>query len=162
LRPPNSYLEAINYPDKSVLLAAMQRNMDSLEECNAFEHTSLPIGQKAIGVHWTYNYKYKPDGLIICSKEKAHLVAQGFSQQTENFDKTYAPVVKLVSVHILLAFAKHHDFEIMSFDVKTAFLHAWLSYSIYVKQIPGYPEDDNKTVLNLLIALYGLKQSAYE
>jgi Reverse transcriptase (RNA-dependent DNA polymerase) len=50
----------------------------------------------------------------------------------------------------------------MRFDVKTAFLHAQLPYSIYVKQIPGYPEDNNKTVLCLLITLYGLKQSAYE
>jgi Reverse transcriptase (RNA-dependent DNA polymerase) len=44
----------------------------------------------------------------------------------------------------------------MSFDVKTAFLHARLPYSIYIKQIPGYPEDDPKTVLRLLVALYGL------
>jgi hypothetical protein len=49
----------------------MQRELDSLEEQNAFERTSLLIGQKAIGVRWTYNYKYEPDGLIICGKEKA-------------------------------------------------------------------------------------------
>ena len=70
--------------------------------------------------------------------------------------------MKLVSVRVLLAFANHHDYEIMSFDVKTAFLHARLSSSIYVKQIPGFPEDDPKTILRLLVALYGLKQSAYE
>ena len=50
----------------------------------------------------------------------------------------------------------------MSFDIKTAFLHARLPYSIYVKQIPGYPKGNPRTVLKLLIALYGLKQSAYE
>src|SRR5882757_9727839 len=50
----------------------------------------------------------------------------------------------------------------MSFDVKTAFLHARLPYSIYTKQIPGYPEDNPRTVLKLLVALYGLKQSAFE
>jgi hypothetical protein len=50
----------------------------------------------------------------------------------------------------------------MSFDVKTAFLHARLPYSIYTKQIPGYPENDPRTVLKLLVALYGLKQSAFE
>jgi hypothetical protein len=50
----------------------------------------------------------------------------------------------------------------MSFDVKTAFLHARLPYDIFVKQIPGYPEADANTVLRLLVALYGLKQSAYE
>jgi hypothetical protein len=49
----------------------MQREMDSLEECKAFERTSLPIGHKAIGVRWTYNYKHEPDGSIIRKKEKA-------------------------------------------------------------------------------------------
>jgi hypothetical protein len=50
----------------------------------------------------------------------------------------------------------------MSFDVKTAFLHACLPYDIFVKQIPGFPESDITTVLCLLVALYGLKQSSYE
>ena len=50
----------------------------------------------------------------------------------------------------------------MSFDVKTAFLHARLPYNIFVKQIPGYPEADSSTVLRLLVALYGLKQSSHE
>ena len=89
-------------------------------------------------------------------------MAQGFSQRPEDFDKTYAPVIKLVSVCILLAFANLHDYEIMAFDVKTAFLHARLPYSIFVQQIPGYPEDNLNTVLHLLVALYGLKQSAYK
>jgi hypothetical protein len=60
------------------------------------------------------------------------------------------------------AYANHHDYEIMSFDVKTAFLHAKLDYLLYVKQIPGFPESDPHTVLRLLVALYGLRQSAYE
>ena len=122
----------------------------------------LPPGQKAVGVRWTYDYKYNPDGTIIRGKEKARLVAQGFSQRPEDFDETYAPVVKLSSVRILLAYANQHNLEIMSFDVKTAFLHACLPYDIFVKQIPGFPEADVSTVLRLLVALYGLKQSSYE
>jgi Reverse transcriptase (RNA-dependent DNA polymerase) len=71
-------------------------------------------------------------------------------------------VVKLTSVRILLAFTNYHDYEIMGFDVKMAFLHARLPYSIYVKQIPGYPEDNPKTVLKLLVALYRLKLLDFE
>jgi Reverse transcriptase (RNA-dependent DNA polymerase) len=135
----------------------MKRELNSLEEW-----TFLPDGRKAIGVCWTYDYKYNPDGSIIVGKEKARLGAQGFSQRPEDYGKMYAPVVKLTSVRILLAFANNYDYEIMSFDIKTAFLHARLPYSIYVKQIPGYPEHNPRTVLKLLVALYGLKQSAYE
>ena len=123
---------------------------------------SLPPGRKPIGVRWTYDYKYNPDGSIIRGKEKARLVAQGFSQRPEDYGETYAPVVKLTSVRILLAYANQFDLEVMSFNVKTAFLHARLSYDIFVKQIPGYPEADSSTVLRLLVALYGLKQSSHE
>jgi hypothetical protein len=140
----------------------MHRELESLEKRKAFERTTLPLGRKAVGVRWTYDYKYNPDGTIIRGKEKARLVAQGFSQRPEDFGETYAPVVKLSSVRILLAYANYYDLEIMSFDVKTAFLHARLPYHIFVKQIPGFPEADTTTVLRLLVALYGLKQSSYE
>lgn len=53
----------------------MQQEVDSLEEHKAFEHTSLPTGWKAIGIYWTYDYKHKPDELIICRKKKVHLAA---------------------------------------------------------------------------------------
>ena len=161
-QPPNSYHEATVRPDNAIWLAAMQREIDSLETRNAFERTSLPPGRKAIGVRWTYDFKYHPDGSIIRGKEKARLVAQGFSQRPEDFGETYAPVVKLSSVRTLLAFANHNDLEIMSFDVKTAFLHARLPNDIFVKQIPGFPEPSSTTVLRLLVPLYGLKQSSHE
>src|ERR1700678_4055587 len=146
-KPPNSYHEATMRPDSTTWLAAMQQELDSLAERKAFERTTLPSGRKAVGVRWTYDYKYNPDGSIIRGKEKARLVAQGFSQRPEDFGETYAPVVKLSSVRILLAYADHYDLEIMSFDVKTAFLHARLPYDIFVKQIPSFPESDISTVL---------------
>lgn len=146
-KPPNSYHEATTRPDNTAWMMAMRREVDSLDQRKAFERTVLPPGRKAIGVRWTYDYKYNPDGSIIRGKEKARLVAQGFSQRPEDFGETYAPVVKLSSVRILLAYANHYDLEIMSFDVKTAFLHARLPYDIFVKQIPGFPESDTSTVL---------------
>ena len=78
-KPPNTYHEALSRPDKDIWLSAMKREYDSLAERKAFERTSLPDNRKAIGVRWTYDYKYNPDGSIIVGKEKARLVAQGFS-----------------------------------------------------------------------------------
>jgi transposase InsO family protein len=163
-KAPDSYNEAIARPDKDVWMAAMQREKDSLEHRGAFERvTPIPKDRKAIGVRWTFVHKYNPDGSIKRGKEKARLVAQGFSQREGiDFAETYAPVVKMTSTRIILAYANFHDCEIMSFDVKTAFLHAKLDYLLYVKQIPGFPEADPHTVLRLLVALYGLRQSAYE
>ena len=161
-KPPESYHEACARPDIDVWRAAMRRELDSLTDRHAFEPADLPSGRKAIGVRWVYAYKYHPDGSIIRGKEKARLVAQGFSQRPEDFDETYAPVAKMTSIRIILAFAAANDLEIMASDVKTAFLHCKLRNELYCRQIPGHPLDDPKTVLRVLVALYGLRQSAYE
>ena len=155
-KAPESNHEALAHPDAEVWHAAMRRELDSLEERHAFERTTLPSDRKAIGLRWCYAYKFNPDGSIIRGKEKARLVAQGFSQRPEDYGSTYSPVAKITSIRIALAFAAHNDLEIMSFDVKTAFLHAKLSTTIFCKQIPGFPEADSSTVLRLLVALYGL------
>jgi len=159
---PESYHEALARPDADVWHVAMHRELDSLEERKAFERTTLPLDRKAIGLRWCYAYKSHPDGSIIRGKEKAHLVTQGFSQRPEDYGLTYLPVVKITSIHITLAYATHHDLEIMSFDVKTTFLHAKLSTVIYCKQILGFPEAESSMVLHLLVVLYSLRQSSYE
>jgi len=161
-KAPESYYEAIAQPDADVWKAAMQRELMSLEDRHAFERTTLPQGRKAIGLRWCYVYKYNPDGSTILGKEKARLVAQGFSQHPEDYGSTYAPVVKMTSICMILAYANHRNYELMSFDIKTAFLHAKLTLDIYCKQIPGFPEADSHTVLRLLVALYGLRQSSYK
>ena len=161
-KPPESYYEASARPDAHVWCAAMAREIDSLNDRSVFEPADLSSGQKAIGVRWVYAYKYHPDGSIIWGKEKARLVAQGFSQRPEDFDETYAPVAKMTSIRIILAFAAANDLEIMASDVKTAFLHCKLCKELYCKQIPGHLLDDPKKVLHLLVALYSLCQSAFE
>ena len=57
--------------DSAIWLSAMHRELESLEKRQAFERTSLPPGRKAIGVRWTFDYKYHPDGTVIHGKEKA-------------------------------------------------------------------------------------------
>jgi len=121
-RPPEDFDEAMARPDQLVWIAAMNRETASLSERKAYSVSDLPPGRKAIGVRWVYDYKRDDVGLPIPGKEKARLVAQGFSQRPEDFNHTYAPVPKLTSVRILLAYANHHDLEILFFDVKTAFL----------------------------------------
>ena len=158
LKPPESYHEACSHPDASIWRGAMNCEMDSLHTHNAFEPADLPCSHKAIGVQWVYAYKYNPDGTIIQGKEKARLVAQGFSQRPEDFDETYTPVAKMTSICVILAFATANDLHIMASDVKTTFLHCCL----HCKQVPGYSLSDTTSVLQILVALYGLRQSAFE
>lgn len=165
-KAPETSREALDRPDAEVWKAAMDREVGSLEEMNAFEEADLPPGRKAIGLKWCFDIKMDSDGKRIHGKEKARLVAQGFSQRPEDYNKTYAPVAKMISIRIILAWAAVHDLEIYQFDCKTAFLHAQIpaTKEIFGNQIPHYGLGIKKChrVLRILCALYGLRQSAYE
>jgi hypothetical protein len=159
---PSSFSEAISRPDASIWRAAMDRELKSLDEMGAFEVADLPAGDRAIGLKWVYDRKTDANGVNIAGKEKARLVAQGFNQRPGQYDETYAPVAKMASVRILLAWAAVHDLDIFQFDCKTAFLHAKLRHPVYGRQIPGFPLNDPKKVLRIRAALYGLRQSSFE
>ena len=161
-KAPLSYSEAIARSDAPVWKAAMDREKQSLKDMGAFEEVDLPAGEKTIGLKWVYAHKTDSAGQHILGKEKARLVAQGFNQRPGQYDETYAPVAKLASVRILLAWAAVRDLEIFQFDCKTAFLHAKLRHPLYARPFPGYPASSPSKVLHILAALYGLRQSAYE
>ena len=49
---------------------------------------------------------------------KAHIIAKGFNQvYSIDYDKTFTPVVKWVSIHILLALAARLDLEVHQMDI---------------------------------------------
>jgi hypothetical protein len=58
------------------------------------------------------------------TRNKARLVAKGYSQ-VEGLDsgETYAPVARLESFRILLAYATYHGFKLYQMDVKSVFLN---------------------------------------
>ena len=161
-KPPSSYSEAIARPDASAWRAAMDRELQSLSDMDAFEEVDLPAGEKTIGLKWVYDFKTDAFGKNIPGKEKARLVAQGFNQRPSQYDETYAPVAKMASVQVLLTWAAVHNLEIFQFDCKTAFLHAKLRHKLYARPFPGLPTSNPSKVHRILAALYCLRQSAYE
>lgn len=161
-KPPLSYSEAVACLDASIWHAVMEREMSSLREMGAFVEEDLPKGQRTIGLKWVYDHKTDANGVIIKEKAKARVVAQGFNQRPGQYDETYAPVARMSSVRILLAWAASRDLEIFQFDCKTAFLHAKIHHPIYARPFPGYKLTTPNKVLKILVALYGLRQSAYE
>ncbi|KAK1679332.1 hypothetical protein QYE76_040180, partial [Lolium multiflorum] len=92
--------------------------------------------RNVIGTKWIFKNKQDEFGNIV--RNKARLVAQGFSQvEGIDFGETYAPVARLESIRILLAYASHHNFKLQQMDVKSAFLNGPLHEEVYVKQPPG-------------------------
>ena len=65
---------------------------------------------------------------------KARLVAKGFSQKVGiDFHEIFSPVVKIVSIQIVLALVALLDLELHQLDVKTAFLYGDLDEEIYME-----------------------------
>jgi hypothetical protein len=70
-------------------------------------------------------------------------VAKGYSQvEGLDFGETYAPVARLESIRILLAYATYHGFKLYQMDVKSAFLNGPIKEELYVEQPPGFEDSE--------------------
>ncbi|GJV19169.1 retrovirus-related pol polyprotein from transposon TNT 1-94 [Tanacetum coccineum] len=112
-----------------------------------------------IGTKWVFRNKLDENGVV--SRNKARLVAQGYNQQEGiDYDKTYAPVARMESIRILLAYACALDFKLFQMDVKSEFLNGFINEEVYVAQPLGFIDfEKSNHVYKLKKALYGLKQA---
>jgi hypothetical protein len=70
-------------------------------------------------------------------------VAKDYSQvEGLDFDVTYAPVARLESICILLAYATYHGLKLYQMDVKSAFLNGPVKEEVYVEQPPGFKDSE--------------------
>jgi hypothetical protein len=95
-------------------------------------------------------------------RNKAHLVAQGYSQvEGLYFGETFALVAHLEPIRILLAFVVSKGFKPYQMDVKSIFLNGVIQEEVYVRQPPGFESPKYlDRVYKLSKALYGLKQAS--
>nr|GEX32547.1 copia protein [Tanacetum cinerariifolium] len=85
------------------------------------------------GTEWVFSNKFDENGIV--SRNKARLVAQGYNQQEGiGYDETYAPVARLESIRILLAYACALDVNLFQMDVKSAFLNGFINEEVYMAQ----------------------------
>jgi hypothetical protein len=79
-------------------------------------------------------FRNKQDEFGVVTRNKARLVAKGYSQvEGLDFEETFAPIARLESIHILLAYATHYDFKLYQMDVKSVFLNGPIKEEVYVK-----------------------------
>jgi hypothetical protein len=106
-------------------------------------------------------FRNKQDEHGVVTRTKARLVAKGYSQvKGLDFGETYAPVVRLESIRILLAYATYHGFKLYQMDVKSPFLNGPIKEEVYVEQSPGFEDSEYPNhVYKLSKVLYGLKQA---
>jgi hypothetical protein len=154
---PKKVYEALEDPD---WLIGMHDELNNFERNKVWTLVERPKDcRKVIGTKWIFKNKQDANGIVI--RNKARLVAQSFSQvKGIDFGETFAPVACLESIHILLAYASHHNFKIQQMNVKSAFLNGPLTELVFVKQPslfenPKFPNH----IYKLDEALYGLKQA---
>nr|GFA08222.1 retrovirus-related Pol polyprotein from transposon TNT 1-94 [Tanacetum cinerariifolium] len=106
-------------------------------------------------------WKNKRDEENTVIRNKSRLVAKGYAQKEGvDFEESFAPVARLETVRLFIAYAAHKSFPVYQMDVKTSFLYGPLKEEVYVNQPDGFidPYHPDK-VYRLKKALYGLKQA---
>ena len=99
---------------------AMQEELEQFKRNEVWELVPRPEGTNIIGTKWIYKNKSDEKGVI--TRNKARLVAQGYTQvEGVDFDETFAPVARLESIRSLLGVACILKFKLFQMDVKSAF-----------------------------------------
>nr|GEW76692.1 retrovirus-related Pol polyprotein from transposon TNT 1-94 [Tanacetum cinerariifolium] len=77
-----------------------------------------PKGKTVIKTKWIF--KNKKDESSLVSRNKARLVAVGYSQQEGiDYDEMFAPVARIEAICLFLAYVAHKDFIVFQMDVNT-------------------------------------------
>jgi hypothetical protein len=121
----------------------------------------LVEGPKQNVVRTKWVFRNKQDEFGVVTRNKARLVAKGYSQvEGLDFEEIVAPIARLESIRILLAYATHYDFKVYQMDVKSAFLNGPIKEEVYVEQPLGFEDQEYPNhVYKLHKALYELKQA---
>ena len=91
-------------------MIAMQEELNNFTRNEVWSLVERPK-QNVIRTKWVFRNKQDEHGVV--TRNKARLVAQGFTQiEGLDFGETNALVARLESIRILLAYAAHHDFKL--------------------------------------------------
>lgn len=74
---------------------------------------------------------------------KAQLVTKGYTQKYGvDYGDTFAPVVKINTIRILVLIVVNKYWQLRPFDVKSAFLNGTLDEEVYMDPPPGINYED--------------------
>jgi hypothetical protein len=110
--------EALQNPD---CVLAMQEELNKFKRNKVWSLVPRPK-QNVVGTKWVFRNKQDEHGVV--TRNKARLVAKFYVQVVGlDFEETFAPVARLESIRVLLAYAAHHSFKLFQTDMKSAFLN---------------------------------------
>ena len=156
---PQSRKQAMKSASWSDFLTAERTELAAFDEFDVWELVPRPSNANVVGVRWVYDVKVDELGNVL--RYKARLVAQGFSQREGiDYNETFAPTMHIKTARALLAIAARDGVRVRQYDVSTAFLHADLAETVYVRQPEGHVVPGKEDyVYRLRKAMYGLKNA---
>ena len=97
------------------------------------------------------------DGQV--TRNKTRLVCKGYAEiEGIDCEETYAPVVRMEAICLLLTYACSKNVKVYQMDIKSAFLNGELEGEVYIEQPEGFQLSKNTDyVCKLKKAMYGLK-----
>ncbi|GJX59699.1 putative ribonuclease H-like domain-containing protein, partial [Tanacetum coccineum] len=153
---PKKAIQALKDPS---WIEAMQEELLQFKLQQVWTLVDLPYGKRAIGTKWVYRNKKDERGIVI--RNKARLVAQGYTQKEGiDYDEVFAPVARIEAIRLFLAYASFKNFVVYQMDVKSAFMYGKIEEEVYVCQPLGFEDlEFPDKVYKVEKALYGLHQS---
>ena len=138
---------------------AMAQEFSALQRCGTWTLVPYHRAMNLLPNKWVFKIKRRADGSI--ERHKARLVANGFHQQSGiDYTETFSPVVKHSTIRLVLSLAVSRRWHVRQLDVQNAFLHGYLNEDVYMKQPPGFVDNQYPNyVCKLQRSLYGLKQA---
>ncbi|GJS44522.1 ribonuclease H-like domain-containing protein [Tanacetum coccineum] len=140
-------------------IEAMQEELLQFKLQKVWTLVDLPKGKRAIGTKWVYRNKKDERGIVV--RNKARLVAQGYTQEEGiDYDEVFDPVARIEAIRLFLAYALFMRFIVYQMDVKSAFLYGTIEEEMYACQPTGFedPQFPDK-VYKVEKALCGLHQA---
>ncbi|GJV13300.1 putative ribonuclease H-like domain-containing protein [Tanacetum coccineum] len=142
-----------------IWVEAMQEELLQFKIQNVWDLVDCPKGVRPIGTKWVLKNKKDERGIVI--RNKARLVAQGYTQEEGiDYEEVFAPVARIEAIRLFLAYASYMGFTVYQMDVKSAFLYGTIEEEVYVKQPPGFEDPEYpQRVYKVKKAMYGLHQA---
>jgi len=94
-----------------------------------------------------FKVKRHSDGCI--ERYKARLVAKGFKQRYGlDYEDTFSPMVKQITIRLLLSLVVSRGWFLRQLDVQNAFLHGFLEEEAFMRQLLEIcPRGNNKMII---------------
>ncbi|GKE36824.1 ribonuclease H-like domain, reverse transcriptase, RNA-dependent DNA polymerase [Tanacetum coccineum] len=143
---PKKVIQALKDPS---WIEAMQEELLQFQLQKVWTLVDLPNSKRAIGIKWVFRNKKDEKGIVM--RNKARLVAQGYTQEEGiDYDEVFAPIARIEAIRLFLAYASFMGFIVYQTDVKSAFLYGTIEeekFDFSSVKTASTPIETNKALL---------------